>query len=76
MGSNVFTFKSVKINQIREMLSEEINESVINQVMIIIGSRCKAYDVISVNDLRELLSDDLSLNDISKVMKEIKSYNN
>jgi len=74
MERNVFTFKPVEISKIREMLSGEIDESTINQAVMILKSNCHEHEFISLIDLRELLCEDLSQKKLASVMQAIKSY--
>jgi len=74
MERNVFTFKTVEISKIREMLSEEIDDSTINQAMMILKSNCHEHEFISLTDLRELLCEGLSQEQLESVMQAIKSY--
>lgn len=74
MESNVFTFRLVKINKIRGMLSDELDDTTISQVMMILKSNCSEHEFISLTDLRELLCEDLSQKQLASVMQTIKSY--
>lgn len=74
MEGNSFTFRPIEINKIREMFSGDVDDSTINQVMMIVKSRCHEMKLISVSDLRELICDELSQKQLTNVMQTIKSY--
>lgn len=74
MERSIFTFKLVEINKIREMLSGEIDESTINQMIMILKSNFHDHEFISLTDLRELLCEDLSQKQLSSVMQVFKTY--
>jgi len=74
MENSVFTFKLIEINKIREILSGEIDESTINQIIMILKSNCHDHEFISLTDFRELLCEDLSQKQLISVMQIIKSY--
>lgn len=73
MESHTFTFKLLEINNIREMISGEAEESTINQVMMILSNHCTEFKLITVTDLRELLRDYLSPKNLLNVMQAVKS---
>ncbi len=73
MESDMFTFKPVVIDKIREMISGELDESTTNQVIMILQSHCHGFRFISIIDLRELLCDNLSPKHLSNAMQAIKS---
>lgn len=74
MESNIFTLRPVEINKIREMISDEVDDTTISQVMMIVKSHCHDKNMISICDLRELICEELSQKQLTKVMQSIKSY--